>query len=262
MRIGIRLVGRVAGAIVAVMAATSAPGAEADEQVQPVPLGGSLTGQTGEQYFGVYVPTRFGGALTVKSTAGKVETDHGPRRPRAEERRGGRHRQARLVHLQGDRAGEGQALRRRDHLRPGRPEHAGSPGTSITGRPSPTRSTSPGPAATPGSTRCSPCGDDELVAQPGGYIAPGQDIVRAGPNGLLETPVAPGDDLTWFPNLYDDLTLRGTDGTLYADPLAACSSTTRSSAPRPGTGRRPTARTRTSSAGRATASAARSPRSS
>ena len=30
--------------------------------------------------------------------------------------------------------------------------------------------------------------DDQLVATPGGYIAPGQDIVRAGPNGLLETP--------------------------------------------------------------------------
>ena len=33
-----------------------------------------------------------------------------------------------------------------------------------------------------------------MVATPGGYIAPGQDIVRAGPNGLLETPAAPGDD--------------------------------------------------------------------
>ena len=37
-------------------------------------------------------------------------------------------------------------------------------------------------------------GDDILVTTPGSYIAPGQDIVRAGPNGLLETPVAPGDD--------------------------------------------------------------------
>ena len=33
-----------------------------------------------------------------------------------------------------------------------------------------------------------PMGDDIMVATPGGYIAPGQDIVRAGPNGLLETP--------------------------------------------------------------------------
>ena len=27
----------------------------------------------------------------------------------------------------------------------------------------------------------------------------------AGPNGLLETLPAAGDDATWFPNLYDDL---------------------------------------------------------
>ena len=51
-------------------------------------------------------------------------------------------------------------------------------------------------------------GDDQLVATPGGYIAPGEDIVLAGPNGLLETPPAAGDDSTWFPNLYDDLTFR------------------------------------------------------
>jgi hypothetical protein len=61
-------------------------------------------------------------------------------------------------------------------------------------------------------------GDDEMVATPGGYIAPGQDIVRAGRNGILETPVAPGDDSTWFPNLYDDMTWKGKDGTLYATP--------------------------------------------
>ena len=30
-------------------------------------------------------------------------------------------------------------------------------------------------------------GDDQLIATPGGYIPPGQDIVVAGPNGLLET---------------------------------------------------------------------------
>ena len=81
MRIGNRLVGRVAGVIVAALAATSAPRAVADEQVQPVPLGGSLTGQKGDKYFGVYVPTRFGGVLTVKSTSGKVAGDQGPRRP-------------------------------------------------------------------------------------------------------------------------------------------------------------------------------------
>ena len=52
-------------------------------------------------------------------------------------------------------------------------------------------------------------GDDELIRQPGGYIPPGEDIVRAGPNGLLETLPPAGDDATWFPNLYDDLTWTG-----------------------------------------------------
>ena len=54
-------------------------------------------------------------------------------------------------------------------------------------------------------------GDDQLIATPGSYIAPGVDIVLAGPNGLLETQPAPGDDATWFPNLYDDLTWLGPD---------------------------------------------------
>ena len=40
---------------------------------------------------------------------------------------------------------------------------------------------------------------------------PGVDIVLAGPNGLLETLPAAGDDATWFPNLYDDLTWVGPD---------------------------------------------------
>ena len=67
-----------------------------------------------------------------------------------------------------------------------------------------------------------PVGDDQMVATPGGYIAPGQDIVRAGPNGLLETPVAAGDDITWFPNLYDDLTFRGADGHVLRTPPRRC----------------------------------------
>ncbi len=42
-------------------------------------------------------------------------------------------------------------------------------------------------------------GDDQLVATPGSYIAPGVDIVLAGPNGLLETQPAPGDDSDLVP---------------------------------------------------------------
>ena len=39
----------------------------------------------------------------------------------------------------------------------------------------------------------------------------GRTSSLAGPNGLLETQPAPGDDATWFPNLYDDLTWLGPD---------------------------------------------------
>jgi len=63
-----------------------------------------------------------------------------------------------------------------------------------------------------------PQGDDEVVVSFGSYIAPGQDIIRAGNNGILETPVAAGDDSTWFPNLYDDMTFRGANGSLFQTP--------------------------------------------
>ena len=55
-----------------------AAGAQTTERVTTVPLGGSLDGQTGDRYFGVYVPTRFGGELTIKTTSGKVVELKGP----------------------------------------------------------------------------------------------------------------------------------------------------------------------------------------
>jgi len=61
-------------------------------------------------------------------------------------------------------------------------------------------------------------GDDVRVASPGSYIAPGDDIILPGRNGILETMPAAGDTSTWFPNLYDDLTWRGADGTVYTTP--------------------------------------------
>ena len=69
-------------------------------------------------------------------------------------------------------------------------------------------------------------GDDELIRGPGSYIPPGEDIVRAGPNGLLETLPPAGDDATWFPNLYDDLTWtgpnkeKGGEVTIFQNPLS------------------------------------------
>ena len=64
----------------------------------------------------------------------------------------------------------------------------------------------------------SPYGDDIQVVALRRLHRPRPGHHPAGPNGLLETPVAPGDDSTWFPNLYDDLTFRGADGTLYQTP--------------------------------------------
>src|SRR4051812_1070110 len=58
----------------------SAPGhgrAQA-ERVRPVPLGGILGGQYGDGSYGVYVPTRHGGTLTVRAGAGAVEDLAGP----------------------------------------------------------------------------------------------------------------------------------------------------------------------------------------
>ena len=69
---------RVIGAFVAVLGMATAS-AQAAERVTTIPLGGSLAGQqSGDHYFGVYVPTRFGGELTIKTTSGKVVELKGP----------------------------------------------------------------------------------------------------------------------------------------------------------------------------------------
>src|SRR4051794_9922215 len=78
MRIGSRIGGAMVGAVVVVESAMTTSGAEAAGRVQPVPLGGSLGYQDGDRSFGVYVPTRFGGVLTIKTSSGNVETIHGP----------------------------------------------------------------------------------------------------------------------------------------------------------------------------------------
>jgi len=55
-----------------------AASAQTTERVTTVPLGGSSDGQTGDRYFGVYVPTRFGGELRIKATWGQVVGLKGP----------------------------------------------------------------------------------------------------------------------------------------------------------------------------------------
>ena len=76
MRIGIRLGGAMFGVIVTMMGTTTR--ADSAERVVAIPLGGSLEAQMGDHHFGVYIPTRFGGELTITSTEGKVEEIKGP----------------------------------------------------------------------------------------------------------------------------------------------------------------------------------------
>ncbi|MFO0950963.1 MAG: hypothetical protein U0835_07375 [Isosphaeraceae bacterium] len=73
-----RLVVAALGLAVATAGASLARGADSPKRVQPVPLGGYLSAQTGDQHYGVYVPTRFGGQLTIKATDGQVTDLTGP----------------------------------------------------------------------------------------------------------------------------------------------------------------------------------------
>src|SRR4051812_35460889 len=78
MRIGNRLSGAVFWALVATATALVPAGAGAAERVQPVPLGGAISDQTRDRYFGVYIPTAYGGELTVKTSSGTVSRITGP----------------------------------------------------------------------------------------------------------------------------------------------------------------------------------------
>jgi hypothetical protein len=218
MRIGNRLVGMIAGAVVAIVASTFTPVVEAAETVQPVPLGGSLTGQKGDKYFGVYIPTRFGGVLTIKASSGKVEEIKGPDgQIRRNGQEVGNDKQGwyvfKIVPESKDKAYDvensfvqvGESTRQpwNFYYWPTKSDAIHEPWANGNARVD---------------TMRNPASDDIQVVPFGSYIAPGQDIVRAGPNGILETNVGEGDDSTWFPNLYDDLTWRGKDGTIYATP--------------------------------------------
>lgn len=215
MRTGGRLGGALAWAVLALATATTGRDAIAADRVQPIPLGGSLAGQAGDRDFGVYVPTRFGGLLTIKATAGTVTGLVGPDgRPRTNGGEVGDGQQGwytfRVAGAEGSYAVEtefvqiGQAARKpwNFYYWPTKSDAIHEPWAGGNGR----------------VDTMQPYGDDVMVASPGSFIAPGQDIVRAGSNGLLETPPAPGDTSTWFPNLYDDLTWRGPDNTLFSTP--------------------------------------------
>ena len=218
MRIGNRLGVVVVVAMSAAMPRRLAAGADAAERVQPVPLGVALDEPDGRPALRRLCPDPFGGELTVKTTAGDRRTrSPAPTAASDANGAGGRHDQQQgwytFTVTKADRTpytvettfvqvgqSSAEALElllladqgRRHPRALGRRQRPGRHDAAL--------------------------GDDVMVATPGGYIAPGQDIVRAGPNGLLETPVAAGDDSTWFPNLYDDLTCPGADGTMYQTP--------------------------------------------
>jgi hypothetical protein len=215
MRIGIRLGVAALAAVAASAGATLAVGADAVQRVQPVPLGGSLAGQSGERHFGVYVPTRFGGELSVATTDGSVDSLVGPDgRPR-------RNGQDVGMNAHGWYSFVVKGAEKPYTVSSSFVQVAQSARKPWNFYYWPTKSDAIHEPWAGGNGRVDTMqayGDDQLVATPGGYIAPGQDIVRAGANGILETPVASGDESTWFPNLYDDLTFRGGDGTIYQTP--------------------------------------------
>lgn len=216
MRIGNRFGGVL---VLAVAAAVSAAGqvTGAADRVQPVPLGGTLSGQVGDRAYGVYVPTKFGGVLTIKASSGTVENLQGPdgrSRNNGEEVGDNAHGWYTFVVKDAEKdqpykiettfvqVGAAARMPWNFYYWPTKGDSIHEPwagGNGVVDTPR-------------------PWGDDVQVASHGSRIAPGQDIILPGRNGLLETPVSAGDDSTWFPNLYDDLTFRGADGTMYATP--------------------------------------------
>jgi hypothetical protein len=206
MRIGNWLGGSVIWALTATM--SMAAGAGTAEHVTTVPLGGSLDGQSGDHHYGVYIPTRFGGELKVTTTEGRVVDLKGPNGA------------AKIV---GQDVGFDQqgwyTFKIEGSNKPYTVETSFvQVGLSVK-KPWnfyywPTKADAVHEPWAGGNARVDTMmvnGDDQLIASPGGYIPPGVDIVMAGPNGLLETLPSPGDDATWFPNLYDDLEWLGPD---------------------------------------------------
>ena len=210
---GFRLVTMVVA--LAVPSAWAQPPGADEPTVTPVPMGGSVVNRTGEGFYGVYVPTRYGGTLTVAVTSGQIESLVGPDgQPTLNGGEIGVNRHGWHIFKVANPEGnytvstrfvqEARAARMpwNYYYWPMKSDAIHEPWSGGNGRVDTMRA----------------FGDDVMIASPGAPIAPGQDIIRAGPNGLLETPANPGDEITWFPNLYDDLTFRAQDGSAYNTP--------------------------------------------
>ena len=208
MRIGNWLGGTVIWAFAAAMGVAANAGTA--EHVTSVPLGGALSGLSGEHHYGVYVPTRFGGDLKVTSTEGKVVDLKGP---------GGQ-----PVVNGADVGFDHQGWYTFKIVGATKPYTVETSFVQVAQSAKkpwnfyywPTKADSihepwAGGNARVDTTMVERRGDDEFLLSPGGYVAPGVDIIFAGQNGILETVPAPGDDATWFPNLYDDLEWLGPD---------------------------------------------------
>jgi hypothetical protein len=209
MRIGNWLGGWVIWVLVATISV--AANADTAERVTTVPLGGSLDGQSGEHYYGVYIPTRFGGDLSIKTTEGQVAELR--KSPDGAVLTNGREigfdqqgwytfkivgaKKPYTVETTFVQIAESTRKPWNFYYWPTKGDSIHEPWAGGNGRVD-TMSVAPG-------------SDDVMIARPGAYIPPGQDIVLPGLNGLLETLPAPGDDATWFPNLSDDLTWKGPD---------------------------------------------------
>lgn len=186
-------------AVVGTGGANAAPQAPA---VAKVPLGGSLPNRTGDLSYAVYVPTRFGGVLTIKAGDGAVKDLTGPG-GRAQENGaeiGDNHQGWYSFRVVGAKAGYTVETTFQ--------QVAQSPKQPWNFYYWPTKTDcihEPWDQYNNRVDTYQVLGDDVLIASPGSYVAPGADIVLAGANGLLETPVAAGDASTWFPNLSDDL---------------------------------------------------------
>lgn len=215
MRIGDLLGGTLCLFLLASSLAATPPSRTLDP-VRPVPLGGTLDNQRGDQYFGVYVPTRFGGNLTIVTTSGRVEQLTGPDgKPRENGEDLGRENAHGWYTFLIAGASEPYTIRTsftqigESNRRPWNFYYWPTKGDSIH---------EPWAGGNGRVDTMYLQGDDEWAASPGSPIKPGQDIVRPGPNGILETRPAPGDTSTWFPNLYDDLSYLGADNVLYMTP--------------------------------------------